>query len=69
MEKFKFKTNINCNVCKKTITPFLKKDTRISKWEVDLNSPDKTLSIEGENINRNEIIELISAAGYRIEVL
>jgi copper chaperone len=69
MEKFRFKTNINCNGCKTAVTPFLNRETSIDKWEVDLNSPEKILRVEGENIDKNEIINLITAAGYRIEEL
>ncbi len=67
MEKFSFKTNINCNGCKSAVAPFLNKESRISRWEVDTDIPDKILTVEGENINSNEIIELITSAGYRIE--
>ncbi len=69
MEKFAFKTNINCNGCKSAVAPFLGKESRISGWEVDTDSPDKILTVEGENIDSNEIIELITSAGYRIEKL
>lgn len=69
MEKFIFKTNINCNGCKSAVTPFLNKESRIINWEIDLGSPDKILTIEGEQINSQEIIGLISSAGYKIEKL
>ncbi|MFO7922707.1 MAG: heavy-metal-associated domain-containing protein [Bacteroidales bacterium] len=67
MPKHIFKTNINCNACKSAVTPFLEKDSRIRKWEVDLGNPEKTLTVEGENITGNEIMDLIIEAGYRIE--
>ncbi len=69
MDKFSFKTNINCNGCKSAVTPFLDKESRISGWEVDTDSPEKILTVEVENIDSNEIIELITSAGYRIEKL
>jgi copper chaperone len=67
MDKLKFKTNIHCNGCKTAVTPFLNKESSIEKWEVDTNHPDKILQVEGESLNKNEIINLITAAGYRIE--
>ncbi len=67
MDKYKFKTNIRCNACKSAVTPFLNKESRISKWEVDLSDPGRILRVEGENIDSKEIVELISAAGYKIE--
>ncbi len=69
MDKFSFKTNINCNGCKSAVAPFLDRDSRISSWEVDTNSPDKILRVEGENIDTAEIIKLITSAGYQIEIL
>lgn len=69
MEKLAFKTNINCNACKSAVTPFLDKESRIAQWNVDLKSPDRILRVEGENINKEEIIDLITSAGYKIEEL
>lgn len=67
MDKYKFKTNINCNACKSAVTPFLNKESRISKWDVDLSDPERILSVEGDNIDSKEIVELIAAAGYIIQ--
>ncbi len=67
MDKYKFKTNINCNACKSAVTPFLNKESRISKWDVDLSDPSRILSVEGDNIDSKVIVELISAAGYIIQ--
>jgi copper chaperone CopZ len=69
MDKLMFKTNIHCSGCKKAVTPFLNKESSIEKWEVDTSHPDKILQVEGEKINKNEIIDLITAAGYKIEEL
>lgn len=69
METYKFKTNIHCNGCKATITPFLDKETTIQKWEVDIDNPDKILTIQGEKIEPRAIINLITKAGYKIELL
>lgn len=69
MNDFIFKTNINCNKCKSAVSFFLDNESRINKWDVDLESPDKVLRIEGENIDSKEIIELINIAGFKIEEL
>ncbi len=69
MEKFIYKTNIKCNGCKTAVTAFLNQEKRINKWEVDLNSPDKILTIEGENIDSKEIVELLKTGGYKIEAV
>lgn len=69
MAIFTFKTNIHCNGCKSAVTPFLNKETQIKKWEVDINHPDKILRVEGDFVKPQEIIELITKAGYKIELL
>lgn len=66
MDKLKFKTSINCNGCKSAVKPFLDKDSRIINWTVDLGSRDRILTVEGDNIYPDEIIKLITAAGYEI---
>lgn len=67
MASYTFKTNIHCGGCKSAVTPFLDKETRIKKWEVDITHPDKLLKVEGEQVKPQEIIELITKAGYKIE--
>jgi copper chaperone len=69
MAHYQFKTNIHCGGCKSAVSPFLDRETRITRWEVDINHPDKLLTVEGEAINPEEIIGLISKAGYRIELM
>ena len=69
MSSLKFKTNIKCSGCKSAVAPFLDKDTNITKWHVDLAEPNRVLTVEGDNIKSDEIIKLITAAGYTIEQL
>lgn len=69
MAHYTFITNIHCNGCKSAVTPFLDKETRINKWEVDITHPDKLLKVEGEHIKPQEIIDLITKAGYKIELM
>lgn len=67
MKTLKFKTNINCSGCIANVTPFLNSDKNIENWEVDTNNPEKTLTIEGENVAEKEVMELVKKAGYKIE--
>jgi len=67
MNTLKFKTNINCNGCKLKVSPFLDKTEKITKWFVDLDSKDKTLTIESDSINSNEILQLLAPSGFKIE--
>ncbi|MBM4157771.1 MAG: heavy-metal-associated domain-containing protein [Ignavibacteria bacterium] len=65
----KFKTNINCSNCIKAVTPFLDENNDIEEWEIDLDNPQKILSVSGKNIIPSSVIDIIEKAGYKIEIL
>lgn len=62
----KFKTNIKCSGCIQKVKPILDEIAGIGKWDVDLNSQDRILTVEGD-ITGEKIIDAITAAGYRAE--
>lgn len=61
----KFKTNIRCNNCIANVRPKLDAVPGIKEWSVDLSSPDRILTIEGDNLDEKMITEAISSAGYQ----
>ncbi|MFY0651827.1 MAG: heavy-metal-associated domain-containing protein [Cyclobacteriaceae bacterium] len=65
MSKFKYKTNINCDNCVKTVTPYLD-SIQGAEWSVDVSVKDKTLSVTGENLNSESVIEKVREAGFNI---
>lgn len=66
MHTIQFKTNIKCGGCVATVTPYLNKIS--DKWNVDIDNPDKVLSIEtDEAVNPGEIVEVLDSAGYKAE--
>lgn len=65
METIKFKTNINCAACVAKVTPVLNENTSVEKWEVDTQNPDKILTVEGENISQQELIQSLEKIGYK----
>ena len=69
MTEIKFKTNVNCNHCLNKITPVLNGDKSISEWNVDLTNEDKVLTVKGENVDGNSVIESLSKIGYIAEVI
>lgn len=64
-----YKTNIKCNGCIATVTPFFQKNKYIKKWQVDLESDDRILTIELEDGDVSEVESLIKEAGYQAEEL
>ena len=70
MENLKFKTTIKCSGCISRATPFL--DERIGKenWQVDVQNPDKILTVvKDENLSEDEIIKAVQDAGFKAEKL
>ena len=62
-----YKTNIKCNGCIATVSPFFEKNEAIKEWSVDLESPDRILTIELDGGEEREIKKLITEAGYEAE--
>jgi copper chaperone CopZ len=68
MNKYKFKTNINCGNCIKTITPYLD-ELKDAKWKVDTDDKRKVLEVLTENLSQQEIIDKVHEAGYEAQPL
>ncbi len=67
MKTLKFKTNINCDACVAKVTPVLNENTSVEKWEVDTQNPNKILTVEGEKINQQNIVDSLARIGYKAE--
>ena len=65
MGLLRFKTNLKCNGCIAAVKTSLDDISEISKWEVDLTTPDRLLSVETESENVAEkITSAFKKAGY-----
>jgi copper chaperone len=66
METLQFKTNINCGGCIAKVTPVLNKEEKIVQWDVDTNTPSKTLTVKTE-LPAVEVISILNRAGFNAE--
>ena len=64
MKTLKFKTNIQCSNCLVKVTPKLNEQTGIESWNVDLQDPDRTLTVETENLEPEDIKKAVLKAGF-----
>lgn len=64
MKTQKFKTNINCSNCLAKVTPVLNANPKIDKWDVDLQSADRILTVESEDITADEVFKTVIKAGF-----
>ena len=69
MKTLKFKTNVNCGGCISNVTPYLTSIKEITKWSVDTENPSKILTVESEDIIPSRVINALSAAGYKAELV
>lgn len=67
MKTLTFKTNINCSNCLRSVTPFLNEVDSIDLWKVDIEDPDKILTVESENGSEEEVKAAVKAAGFEIK--
>jgi copper chaperone len=67
MKTIRFKTNINCGGCIKSVTPFLNNLDNVDSWKVDTENPDKILEVILEDDNENIVIEAVKKAGFEIQ--
>ena len=70
METMKFKTTIKCSGCIAKATPFLNEKVGKDNWEVDIENPDKVLTVkQDESITEGDVIRAVQEAGFRVEKL
>jgi len=67
MKTLTFKTNIHCDSCVQNVTPFLNRSAGEENWNVDINNPEKILSVSGENIDPEKIKSSLEEAGYKAD--
>lgn len=64
MKTIRFKTNINCSNCLAKVTPSLNQKEGIVYWNVDLDNPDKILTVETESLMAEDIVKTVKRAGF-----
>lgn len=65
MNTHHLKTDLSCGSCVEKLKPILNSEKGIHHWNVDLKSPDKTLTVHGD-LSEAEIGKLIGKEGYHI---
>ena len=64
MKKLSFKTNIQCGNCLSKVTPKLNEQAGIQSWAVDLQDPNRTLTVETEALEADDIRKAVLKAGF-----
>lgn len=66
-QELQFKTNINCSGCVASIKPHLDNAAGVREWNVDTANKDKILTVKSEGITKEQVIETVQKAGFKIE--
>ena len=66
MNKKQYKTSAKCAGCVKAIAGKLNEILPESAWSIDLNSPDRILTVNAD-IDDDAVINAVKAAGFKIE--
>jgi len=69
MEQIKLKTDLSCKHCVMKVEPVLKATEGIVSYSIDLENPDKTLTIESHGANIDQLIKDFNKVGYHAEVI
>lgn len=64
MKKLSFKTNIQCGNCLSKVSPKLNEQADIHSWSVDLQDPNRTLTVETEILDAEDIRKAVLKAGF-----
>jgi hypothetical protein len=60
-----FRTNLRCGACVAAIAPVFDADSAIKHWSVDIDSADKTLTVEGDGVEAGHVDQLLRKSGYQ----
>ena len=69
MFEAKFKTTIQCNGCLSKVTPKLNEILKEQSWSVDLESDDRILTVNDDNVSVDAVVSAVKSVGFEIEEL
>ena len=69
MKILTFTSNIACNGCLSKVKPFLDELEGVVKWEVDIENPQKILTVQSNELSADQIQKAVIKAGYQLEDL
>ena len=69
MEKVVLKTNLSCKHCVMKVESVLKEESGIVDYSINLEHPDKLVTISSDRANISAIISGFNKAGYSAEIV
>lgn len=66
MTTLRVKTDLRCGACVESIRPLFDAEPGVKSWIADVSTPDKLLTVEGNDISTKRVGELLQAKGYHV---
>lgn len=66
-QTYRFKTTLNCGGCVSKVKSDLDQAAGIEEWEVNIDNPDKILTVKATNIDPNEVVQIVKSKGFQAE--
>jgi len=63
----KFRTSLKCGGCVAKITPLLNSMRNVAEWTVDLNTPERVLTVTLKDGDTIPVRKAVAGAGFKIE--
>lgn len=67
METTILKTDLHCSSCVEKIDPILKEESSIRDYNINIEHPDKLITIKAEGLNIESVVSKFRDAGYKAE--
>lgn len=61
----RFRTNLRCDGCVASVKPYLDRESGVDRWEVDIASPNKTLTVDGD-AHTKAVKEAVARGGFQV---
>jgi hypothetical protein len=66
MTTLRVKTDLRCGACVESIRPLFDAEPGVKRWTADVSTPDKLLTVEGNDISAKRVGELLQSKGYHV---
>ena len=64
-----FKTNLNCGGCVSKVQADLDQGAGTANWKVDTENADKILTVNGDGITEEEVVNIVKSKGFKAELI
>lgn len=68
-KEFRFRTNLNCNGCISKVKADLDNAEGVDKWNVDINTSDKILTVKSKGITTDEVAAIVKSKGFKADLV